>query len=98
MDTRIKALIDAQVIANEMRQLVEESGSLIASQAEAYLHGDTETEGKRSAEWTQFAVDSPEQAVVVLPLVMESISRATTTLIARNNVRILSLLGLMPDE
>jgi len=98
MDARIRSLIDAEVIAKEMRQLVEESGNLIASQAQAYLHGETETEGKRSAEWTQFAVDSPEQAVVVLPLVMESISRATTTLIARNNIRILSLLGLITDQ
>jgi hypothetical protein len=98
MDKRIRSLIDAEVLAKEMRQLVEESGRLIASQAQAYLHGETETEGKTSAEWAQFAVDSPDQAVVVLPLVMESISRATTTLIARNNVRILSLLGLIKGD
>lgn len=98
MDTRLKPLVDAETLAAEMRRLVEESSSLIVSQAQAYLHGDTEVEGKVSAEWTQFALEAPDQVVVALPLVMESILRATTTLIARNNLRLLQLLNLAPHE
>ena len=98
MDRRRKALVDAETLAAAMRELVEESSSLIVSQAQAYLHGETEVEGNVSAEWTQFALEAPVQVVVALPLVMESILRATTTLIARNNLRLLKLLNLAPSE
>ena len=46
MDARIQPLVDAETLAAEMRKLVEESSTLIVSQAQAYLHGETESEGK----------------------------------------------------
>ena len=97
MRRELECLVSAQQIAGEFIELVDEATKVIVSQRGAYLSGESILKGKGEDIWVRHVEDSPERFIETFSLLLEANNRAICSLIAKNNCRMLSLMGLIPQ-
>jgi len=98
MDSKIRELIDTDHITKEFRLLFQEGRELVKSQKDAFLHGEGVEEGRETIIWEIQVMKNPEEFILQIPSIMDAQLRALITLIARNNARLIKLMGLALDK
>ena len=98
MSKQIEWLISSELIAKDLDDLTAEAMSLVDSEVEAYMHGESPTEGKELSTWLEYVSEHPNVLISKVPILLEAYGRAIASLIAKNNYRLLHLLSLVPDD